>query len=258
MRTLALLVALTRSSLILLRRYLFDTSFQLLAIYIIFLLIFLGYRADAGAQPGFGDTVAGLVVSFAVFTLAIGAFSQIATYLMGEALQGTLEQLAMSPLGLGRVMLCRLAGQMLVNVIFVFFMLFLMMLTSGQWLRIDFASVLPLLIVVALGVQGIGYVLGGLAIVFKRIQSSFLLVQFALVALIAIPPERLPAIRFLPLSTGTKLIREVMVEERSLLELPAPELGFLLANSAVYFGLGFLVFKAMERVARQRGLLGHY
>ena len=35
-------------------------------------------------------------------------------------------------------------------------------------------------------------------------------------------------------------------------------LSWLLANAAFYFGLGFLAFKLFERVARNRGLLGHY
>ena len=49
-----------------------------------------------------------------------------------------------------------------------------------------------------------------------------------------------------------------MIDGTRLWEIPAADLLFLAVNGVFYFGLGFLTLKGFERVARDRGLLGHY
>lgn len=90
-----------------------------------------------------------------------------------------------------------------------------------------------------------------------RVQSALQVLQFVLVIFIAAPFGWLPFMRFLPLSLGTRLIGQVMIGELTLLQLPPGDVLFLILNSTVYFGLGFLAFKFFENVARDRGLLGH-
>jgi energy-coupling factor transporter ATP-binding protein EcfA2 len=75
---------------------------------------------------------------------------------------------------------------------------------------------------------------------------------------IAAPADKFPLMKFLPLSLGTQLIGKVMIGETPLTQLPLADILFLVGNSAFYFGLGFLLFKFFENVARDRGLLGHY
>ncbi|HYW07943.1 MAG TPA: hypothetical protein VE913_13365, partial [Longimicrobium sp.] len=108
------------------------------------------------------------------------------------------------------------------------------------------------------GAQGIGFAMGGLALVFKRIQASFGLLQYVFMALIAVPQERFAQVYFFPLSLGSHLVREVMVGRASLLGTPPLLLAGLVANSAFYLALGYGVFKLCERAAQNRGLLGHY
>ena len=133
-----------------------------------------------------------------------------------------------------------------------------MMIVTGRWLHLDVVSLLPLILLTLAGVYGIGFAIGGLALVFKRIESFVQIFQFAIVGLIAAPVDRFPVLRYLPLAEGARLIRRVMTEGLSIFELPATDLFFLFANSTIYLGLGFLAFKLLENVARDRGLLGHY
>ena len=243
---------------IIMRRYLFNMLSALITIYILFLLIFFGARALGGGAPGFDGTLDAIVVGFLVWTFAAFAYLEFALKLVREAQEGTLEQLYMSPLGFTWVSLFRILSafwfHLTLNIVF----LVLMMATTGRWLHLDVVSLLPLILLTLTGVYGIGFAIGGLALVFKRIESFVQIFQFALVGLIAAPIDRFPFLRYLPLAEGNRLIRRVMVEGLSIFELPTADLVFLLVNSAVYFGLGFLVFKLMENVARDRGLLGHY
>lgn len=84
------------------------------------------------------------------------------------------------------------------------------------------------------------------------------ILQLAFVGLIAAPVDQVPAVKYLPLSWGSELIRQSMVDGVSILTMPLRDVSFLVANGLVYFGLGFLGFKLFERQARKQGLLGHY
>jgi len=258
LKYLILLKAILKQEFIMMKRYLFNTIAGLTTIYILFLLIFLGARALGGGAPGFGATLDGIVVGFLVWTFAIFAYSEFAQGMLREAQEGTLEQLYMSSIGFTWVSVFRIISSFLLMLSFNIVLLVLMMATTGRWLHLDVVSLLPLILLTLAGVYGIGFAIGGLALVFKRIQSFVGIFQFAMVGLIAAPIDRFEFLRFLPLAEGNRLIRQVMTEDISIFQLPATDLLFLLANSVFWFGLGFLAFKLLENVARDRGLLGHY
>jgi ABC-2 type transport system permease protein len=193
-----------------------------------------------------------------IWIFAIFAYSELSWVLLQEAQQGTLEQLSMSPVGLGKVLLSRLSAAVVYHLLIVTLFLFMMMVSTGKWLNLDILSILPLILLTISGVLGIGFIMGGLALVFKQVQASFQILQFVFVALIAAPPDKFPFVKYLPLSWGTRLIAKVMIGNTSILEIPPAELLFLLINSVFYFSLGYVFFKLFERQARDRGLLGHY
>ena len=226
--------------------------------FMLFLLIFFGARALGGGVPGFGDTLDAIVVGFLVFTFAAFAYIEFALKMVREAQEGTLEQLYMSPLGFTWVCLFRILSSFSFMLMGNIVLLVLVMAVSSRWLHLDVVSLLPLILLTVAGAYGIGFAMAGLALVFKRIQSFVGIFQFALVGPVAAPIDRFPFLRYLPLAEGNRLIRQVMIERLSIFELPATDLLFLLVNSVFWFGLGFLAFKLMENMARDRGLLGHY
>jgi ABC-2 type transport system permease protein len=259
MRYWALFKALLKMRYIYLKRYYFDTISMIVTMFLIFLLIFYGAMALLGGTPaGSGDTLEGIVVGFMVWTFALVAYSNLSWGMIEEAQQGTLEQLYMSPLGFGWVTIFRIVANFIINAFMVFVVLLLMMASTGKWLNLDVLSLIPLVLLTVAGAYGIGFVMGGLALVFKRVQSSLQILQFVIVIFIAAPFGWSPVMRFMPLSLGTWLIGKVMIGGQSLLQLPPGDVLFLIGNSAFYFGVGFLAFKFFENIARDRGLLGHY
>lgn len=258
MRTLVMIKAMVKRYAIELRRYAFNTVSMLASFYLVFLMVFWGARTFVGGSAQFGDTLAGIVVGFTVFYLTIYAYAELSWVLVQEAQQGTLEQLSMSPLGFGRVLIARIFAALAFRVVIMLVLLVAMMATTGRWLAFDLATVVPLLVLTVAGAQGIGFAMGGLAIVFKQIQAALGILQFLFFALIAAPVDRFPLVKFLPLSWGTELIGQAMIDGRSLWAMPAGDVAFLVANGVFYFVGGFAIFKLFERVARDRGLLGHY
>lgn len=257
MMSATLLRGMTRRSLINLVRYSFDTISQLIVIFVVFIIIFYGAKALMSGAPGSARTQSEIVVRYMVWGLGIFAYSSTSFGLIEEATTGTLEQLAMSPFGLRRVMVASFLSGLATQLLMLSGMFVLMMAVSGHWLRIDMPSLAPLVLLTMIGVFGMGLCVGGCAIVFKRVQGLLQIVQFLFVALVAVPIESVPWFRFLPLAWGNELISRVMVERASIFQMPGDVL-FLLVHTAAWVLIGLFVFGRFERAARERGLLGHY
>jgi ABC-2 type transport system permease protein len=252
------LKAMLKRNFLIIWRYPFNLTAGLISLLLIFLVIFYGAKAVGGGNPAFGATLSGIVMGFMLWSFIIFAYSDLTWDFINEAQQGTLEQLYMSPLGFGWVAFCHVLSFLLINLVITFGMLFAMMGITGRWLNVDFVSVLPLMLLTVWGVYGFGFLMGGLALVFKQVQAAFQILQFVWLGLIAAPLDQFPALKYAPVSWGTQLIGRVMIGGQSIFDIPLSDLLFLAANSAIYFTLGFLGFKYFERVARDRGLLGHY
>jgi len=268
MTRLIVLRAMVTKSILQVRRYPFNLISGLITLMAVFLVVFFGAKYLMAGSPSaaiagspvtsMGDKQAGIVLALMLWAFTLFAYSDVTWHLMQEATQGTLEQLYMSPVGFGWVALSDAAGSLIINFTLSFSMLFLMMLISGQWLHMDLVSVVPLMLLVVWAVYGIGLLIGGMALVFKQVQAAFQIMQFFWLGLIVVPIDKMPLLKYAPVAWGRHLLQRVMLHDESITRMPPGDLMFLVLNSAVYFGLGYLGFKWFERVARDRGLLGHY
>ncbi|AFK21092.1 hypothetical protein E6P09_18160 (plasmid) [Haloferax mediterranei ATCC 33500] len=243
-------------SLTVMKRYHVNTLGRILTIYMFFAVMVFGGRAVA---PNLiNDSLTGIVVGFFIWTIAVGSYSSVASDLSREAQWGTLELLSMSPVGLGSVMVIKSLVNMFISFVFGFVVLVLMLLTSGAQISVDLVSVVPLAVLSVLPVLGIGFFMGGLALLYKRVSSIFNIMQFALLALIALSPEVNPLVKYLPLTLGSNLITRVMEHGTSITALPVSSLVTLCVVAGAYLAVGYLAFSYFQTKARQRGVLGHY
>ncbi|WP_233265221.1 ABC transporter permease [Halomarina oriensis] len=242
--------------LLLLRRYPLNTVSQLVGVYLFFAVLFFG--GQALAPTALSDSLSGIIVGYMLWSMAIGAYAGLSWALMREAQWGTLEQLYMSPYGFGTVIVVKTVVSVLEAFLFGVVILASMLLTTGTTLSLDPVTVVPLVVLTLAPAVGIGFVFGGLALVYKRIESIFQLVQFVLIGLIAAPVSAAPALRYLPMTQGSALLQRAMGEGVRLWEFPAADLAVLVGTGVGYLLVGYLVFSKMSRVARARGVLGHY
>lgn len=258
MRTLVLYRTMLKQTIITFRRYLFETLSGVITLFLLFLALFYGAKAFGAGAPRFGNALEGIVVGYMVWGLALFTYSAMAQELTMEAQLGTLEQLAMSPMGLPAVMIGRALSNLLWQLIVMSVMLMMMMASSGQWLHIDLISLLPLVFLTVGGVVGLSFAMGGLAIVFKRVTSALQILQIVFIGMVALPVGRFPWIKYFPLAWGKEMLNRVMIDGTSIFALQAGDVGFLLAHATAYIVVGMMIFKYFEKVARQRALLGHY
>jgi ABC-2 type transport system permease protein len=248
--------AVAYKSLILRVRYAFNTVTNLFTIYVFFALLFFGGRAIA--PQAITDSLTGIIVGFFLILMATVAYSDLSWELVREAQWGTLEQLYMSPLGFRRVVFLKTAANILVAFAFGVVLLGLMLLTTGTTLALDPLTVVPLGLLALGPAVGVGYVLGGLALLFKRIENVFQIVQFSFVGLVAAPVDAYPLLKLLPLALGADLLRSAMGEGLRLWQLPAGDLALLGVEAVVYVAVGHVVFGWLARRARDGGKLGKY
>lgn len=260
MRLIALFSALLKKKYIDMKRYWFDTIFWFIGTLLLFWIVFYGAEMVIGpiAPLQFGKTLEGIVVGFMVWHFAYISFGDITWGIMEEARQGTLEQLYMCPVGFSWVMIFHVITSFIFSALEAFIVLLFMMASTGLWLHLDILSLVPLLTLTISGVYGLGFIMGGFALIFKRVESVFSVVQYVFVFFIIASTSSHSLVKLLPLSLGTRAIGMVMVDGFSLANLPLSDVFFLFGNSLFYLGLGFSFFKLFEIIARNRGLLGHY
>lgn len=253
---IALLAGLTRRNLIELRRYWFDTFFQLAGVFLLFTLIFWGAKGIGGADIRNGETLPAIVAGFVVLWLVLAAYFTMSTWMTQEATLGTLEQLALSPFGLLNVLLVEFVATLGYQLFTVVATLLASEAVTGQWLHIDVVTLVPIVLLLLVQIVGLSLVIGGAAIVFKRVASLANLIQFVFLATIALPIEDNPWLRVAPVSLANYLIRQSTVEGRTLTQLDRGDLLQLVAVAAGYLVIGCVVFLRMERIARDQGLIG--
>lgn len=241
---------------ILMIRYPVNTISHYATLYLVFLVMF--YGGNAVAPAAISETIDGIIVGYLLWSLSIASYAGLSWNVTREAQWGTLEQLFMSPFGFGRVMAAKTVANVLESFVSGTTVLVLMLLTTGRTLALDPITVIPIGVLAVAPAIGIGFVFGGLAIRFKRIENAFQLVQFAFVGLIAAPVAQYPLLKWLPLAQGSQLLQRTMRDGVAIWNLPVDELGVLVVTAVGYLLIGYAVFGYCQRWARREGVMGHY
>lgn len=241
------------------RRYLSESLSGLLVLTFIFYGMFLGSRYLAGPATQFGDRLESLVVGFIAWTLVLSAFAGIANSISEEAQTGVLEQVFMAAHPPFIVFLARALSALLFALVLNASVLAILVVLTGVTLQIPW-KIAPVVAAVLLAAYGLGFALGAVALVWKRITQLSSLLQFALLFFLVTPFEQLnlPNKLFvfaLPGAPGVSLMRDIMAHGEAL-ELAS--LMVSVANGVAFFALGAFLFNWAVRYIREKGLTSGY
>lgn len=239
-----------------LKRYWLNTVGGIIGAFLFFAVAFFGGQAVAGAR--LDESLAGLVVGYFLVILGIAAYQDTTNKVTREAQWGTLEQLYMTPLGFGRVML--LQGVVTIGFSFVWGIgvLGLMLVLTGVSLSLDVVTIVPIATLALCSVIGIGLMFAGVAVLYKRVEQLLNLGQFVVFGLVAAPVSGHDAVYALPLAQGSAMLQRAMGEGTRLWEFSLLDHAVLLGVGLGYLAMGYLVFMWFTSVAKRRGVLGHY
>jgi ABC-2 type transport system permease protein len=186
--------------------------------------------------------------------------------LLGEIQTGTLEQVYLSPLP---SWLIAAAGRVVAAVVETSFVVAAMYLAVELVVDLDMrghAAGLPSLLFLVAGAVGYSLVIGGLALVWKRIEliNDALYMALFLFGGLLLPLDRMPdwvaaVARLLPLTHAAESLRNVLLDGRPFATLHGDGgLIWLTATTVAWLIAGALAFHLGERTAKRRGTLSRY
>lgn len=256
---LELLTAELRRNWIMFTRYPGEAIGKVVAIALLFYVLFLGTSYLAGPTTQFGERLDAIVVGYTLWALVELAINDLTLELQTEAQIGTLEQIFLSPFGALRVLLARsLAGSILNLVLMLLALLIILALTG---IRLYFSPILLLpLVTTLMGAYGLAFTLGAVILLLKRLQQLLGIFQFMLLFLFVTPFETsanpLKLLRFfLPMVPSVGMLRNLVGSGES---FDAVLFHLCLLNGMFYFTLGLFIFHLAQRSAKQKGRLGGY
>ncbi|MDY6900112.1 MAG: ABC transporter permease [Cyanobacteriota bacterium] len=256
---LELFFAELRCSWIQFRRYPVESISQIIFTTVIFYGLFLGAGYVAGSSFQLGDRLDSIIIGYVLWVLINFVMANIAGGLQSEAQTGTLEQLFLSRYGAVKVFLMRGLAYLTLEVLKIVIILFIIILLTGSSLYFPPLLFLPF-ISVLLGAYGFSFIIGSIALLFKRVQQLLPLLLFPLLFLLTIPTETWTGTpKFLalliPMTPGAGLLRSLMARGDSLNLIT---LAIAFANGIVYFTIGLFFFRVAEKEAKRRGILSGY
>lgn len=252
-----LFIAVLKKQLRIMRSYGFNTVVELFTLVLFFAFLYFGARWVSTPQR-LGETLEALILGYWIWVGLILSLSQFTWNITTYAQQGLLEQLFMTPWRLHRVLAVEAAASFVTDTVLNLLMLLAFMAISGHWLALEPLTTLTLYILTLLPGFGLGYMLAGLAMRYKNIQSVFSIVQFLIVPLQMLPVDRYPGLNVFPFALGVRMLLQHAREGIRLWEFPPQLLAVLLAQAVLYLWLGRVVYHRLETAARERGLLAHY
>ncbi|MEC4982742.1 MAG: ABC transporter permease [Oscillatoria sp. PMC 1068.18] len=226
---------------------------------IIFYGLFLGAKYVAGASFTLGDRLEAIIIGYVLWTLVLFVINNTAGRLQYEAQTGTLEQVFLSPFGATTVFFLRAIASLILQLLIEIVILVIIITLTGSKIEFPLILFLPLLTVL-LGAYGLAFIMGALALLFKRVQQLLGLFQFGLLFLLATPLETLPkfgqsVFKLLPMTLGANILRDLMARNTSINWL---EFSLALVNGLVYLVIGLLIFRFCAKQVKKRGSLSGY
>jgi ABC-2 type transport system permease protein len=232
---------------------------------ILFGLFFLAITFAVGRGAFHREQVMPLLLGFVGYIFFHMQTNRLFWGLLGEMQSGTLEQMYLSPLpswlltiGLQVASIVEAAISALVLSLFI-------ELVVQVPIPLHWAALLPLVLLV-LSSAGYSLILGGLTLLFKRLEVLKELFQIVVLIFggVLVPLDRMPGwmatiARFLPLTPGVEGLRKILLDQVSLGRLSGDGTLLWLVGSAVaYLALGIVIFRWCERIAKRKGTLGQY
>lgn len=243
-------------------RYRFNTISDIILLYVLFMAMFLGIRGfgiQMGASPlSMDDSLEGFIVGYFLWTIMFMAYSDIAYSVINDSGRGTLEQLNMSGISLARILTARSFSNLLINYLVSIIILFVIMASTGYWLQIKIFSILVPVLIGIFSILGIGLICGGLALIFKKVQSMLSIIQYFLIGLVAVNIHSKFVSSILPFRPAAEKVFMTVLGGCSLLDFSPLDYGIMIGNSVLYFSIGLFVFNQCVKLAKTKGLLGQY
>lgn len=235
------------------RRYWFESVLGILFLVGLFCALLYSVVSVSGKSMSSGELDT-MIVGFVLWMFATGSYNSAANDIAEETRHRTIEHLYVAPVPFAAI----LGLRALLNLLFSALLLACGMavinyLTAGR-MQLDVPRVLGTALLAAPALVGLGYVVAGLLLLFKKVQVLHAMMYFVLMSLVAMPAYPINGLALLPYALAAAVVKAAARGA----EIGPAAYWLIGANSAAYLALGLLLFAWMEKRARRIGVLGHW
>jgi len=234
------------------KRYKFNSIFSIFLLYLIFVGLY-GGLSNIGGNVGeyFRDNNVSFLFGYIFVMIILSGIGGVSGDITTYAKIGVLEQLFLGYLPFSISLMISNLINILFQVVLIFIIMFLSMITFSISINLSIMHLIILLLAL-LQAYGIGLVIGGLAIVFKKITSFVGIFQFILYPL-AFAKINEPYVWFLPINPGVRLLKDITANTLNYINL-----SYFIINSIIYFIIGLIFFDICINFSRKHGTIGIY
>ncbi|WJG08745.1 ABC transporter permease [Aliiglaciecola sp. LCG003] len=236
------------------RQYWFETVTSLTVMCVMFIGLFLGVKSFLLESPE-GTSLDGLLFGFLLWSYATTCYMTSTRTVVEDTQKGYLEQLFLCPKGFTSILFAKALVDVTLGLLYTTIFAYLTMWLTGNWIDINFALFYAALLLGAPSLIGLGLIVSGLALVFKRVETVGQILTLFLIGLVAIDGLPIGPASLLPFTPSVSLARGWVLEHSV---FSASDILLVVANSAIYFAIGILVFKKAEKIAKRKNLIGQY
>lgn len=238
----------------------FRYRFAIIADIIVFTAL-MGFLISSGTGKSFGSEYEYsnykelFIWGYIAWTLALSGLSASTDSITTELSRGTFYRKINSKCPLSVLLFGQLIASVAIQVIVIFVLLGLANLIWKIKIHISLVMIVSL-IICTIGMFGIGLMIAGYAIRYKRVSSLILLFQLGLLFITdTIPTDKsiLGITQFIPLTICNNVIRNSIVSN----ELDYNFI-FLVILSVIWLGIGYLVLNRQINKAKAEGTLLFY
>lgn len=236
------------------RQYWFETVTSMVLVLGIFAGLFFGVKSMV---PGMEEqqSLDGLVFGFLLWSFAAGAYQSVTKSIVDDTQKGYSEQLFIAPMSFVNLMLVRAVAELLVGYLYLMIFAYAVMWMTSNWIDINFAMLFLLLMLAAPSLVGLGLVVSGLALLFKKVETVGMMLSLAFMGLVALDGLPINVFTFLPFVPGASLARDIILDQHA---FNWYHFGIVLLNSGIYLSVGIWAFKKLETKAKRKNLIGRY
>ena len=232
------------------KRYFLNWISSMISMFIIYFLIIFGFKTFGG--PSIGDTVQAAALGYFTWLLMLTTMGDLSWTIMNEVNRGMIEQEFLSPYGPLTVFIFYELSNLLLSFPLLFFMMILMFSFAGITIVLP-ASFYAVMILAMLQSMGMGFILGGITLMYKRTNALLQLMQFAVIGLLFINAHGWKAL-LIPIAPHFALMRDILSGK----SINNVYFIYTVIGTILWLSLGFIVFRFFERKVRISGNLSLY
>lgn len=235
------------------KRYWFETiiSLILLACILVLVIFSISSLGDLSVEKGDFDS---FIVGTILWFFAVSCFQSASGDISEETHHRTLEQFYISPISVKKLLAIRALNTLIAGLLLLCIAMKSFDIVMSERINFSILPILGIAVLASFSLVGIGYLVAGLSLLFKKVDLFQAGAYAAIIGLVAAPVNSSPILALLPYTEGASLARKMVNHETVSMQ----EITLVAINSAIYLALGLVAFDFLEKTARRKGVLGHW